>query len=143
MTRLALREKEAGLRIDACDEPDRKDFMSFYGVRDFFLATVIYAVVFLLAASFIFSAVTIQVNRLNISLTVFIGILGYLFFLLLYLSVSRKTTIRRFEKYRSIMKEQQADLAVLREIYEKEEIESHGSRDGADEDRSGDEESNQ
>ena len=148
MTQMALREKRSGIRLDTVDDPDRRDFMSFYGVRSFFQASIIYAVIFIMIILFIFSMVTVPVSRLSIAVTVFAGIIGYLFFFFFYSGNSRRQTIKLYEKYRQTVKEQRSDLKELEEIYEKEERDSHGQQEDTDgdswnEDRPGDEESNQ
>ncbi|MGN0242333.1 MAG: hypothetical protein ACI4CS_11640 [Candidatus Weimeria sp.] len=132
MTQMALREKRSGIRIDNFDDPDRKDFISFYGVRSFFRATIMYLVIFFLLLVLVFSTVTLQVSRLYIAITIFIGIIGYLFFLLFYSGHSRRKTLERFETYKNIVKEQRKDLKVLEEIYEKEDRESHGQQEKTD-----------
>ena len=148
MTQMALREKRSGIRLDTVEDPDRRDFMSFYGVRSFFQASIIYSVIFIMIILFIFSMVTVPVSRLSIAVTVFAGIIGYLFFLLFYSGHSRRQTIKLYEKYRQTVKEQRSDLKELEEIYEKEERDSHGQQEDTDgdswnEDRLGDEEPNQ
>lgn len=132
MTQMALREKKSGIRLDSFDDPDRKDFISFYGVRSFFRATIIYIVALFLILVFVFSTVTVQVSRLYIMITLFAAIIGYLFFLLFYSGFSRKETIKRFETYQNTVKEQRNDLKILEEIYEKEERESHGQQEKTD-----------
>ena len=132
MTQMALREKKSGIRLDSFDDPDRKDFISFYGVRSFFRATIIYIVALFLILVFVFATVTYQVSRLYIMITLFAAIIGYLFFLLFYSGFSRKKTIKRFETYQNIVKEQRNDLKILEEIYEKEERESHGQQEKTD-----------
>ncbi|MQN01886.1 MAG: hypothetical protein DUD27_04845 [Lachnospiraceae bacterium] len=148
MTQMALREKRSGIKLDSVDDIDKKDFLSFYGVRSFFQSTIIYCVLFILIIVLIFSTVTVQVNRLNIAITVFAGIMGYLFFMLFYSGYSRRQNIRRFAEYQQIADDQRNDLKILEEMYEKEERESHGQqektdRDEQNEDRPGDEEPNQ
>lgn len=149
MTKMTLREKRSGIRLDTVDDPDRRDFMSFCGVLAFFRASIFYAVIFVVAVLFIFSMITVKVSRLTIAVTVFAGIIGYLFFLLVYSGHSRRQTIKRFDKYQQIVKEQRSDLKILEEIYEKEERDSHGQqektidRNDWNEDRPGDKEPNQ
>ena len=132
MTQMALREKRSGIKLDNYDDPDRRAFISFYWVRSFFQETIIYLAILFLVLVFVFSTFTFQVSKLYILITVFGGIIGYMFFLLALSGYTRRKILKRFAAYQNIVREQRKDLKILEDIYEKEERESHGQQEKTD-----------
>lgn len=124
MTRIAIREKRVGHRISSMEGLSQKDFVSFYGVRNFFSGTILYILLFIAVIAVTFSTVVIPVTRMVMALIAFGGILGYLFFLLFYLRYERRRNISRYRIYQQLYRQQQADIDELAKIYEEEEKEN-------------------
>jgi Flp pilus assembly protein TadB len=125
MTRMAIREKRTGYRIQTADGLDRKSFVSYYGVRSFFFGSILYFLVFSIVSAAVFSWFVIPVRRFTIEVLLFSGLLGYLFFMLFFLRYERHRNLKRYERYSNTVRSQDKDMQQLSAIYEKEDQKSH------------------
>ena len=96
MTRMAMEEeKEARFYIPVANI-SKRDYMGVYGVLAFIIGTVTYAAFFLGVMAVLFNTVITNIDEATVLFIGTVGLLGYLFYLFIYIFLSKRRAGKRY-----------------------------------------------
>ena len=121
MTRMAMEEeKEARYYIPVANI-SKRDYMGVYGVLAFIIGTVTYAAFFLGVMAVLFNTVITNIDEATVLFIGTVGLLGYLFYLFLYIFLSKRRAGKRYVRGKAALEKRLKNIKKLEDIYIEEE----------------------
>ncbi len=121
MTRMAMEEeKEARFYIPVANI-SKRDYMGVYGVLAFIIGTITYAAFFLGVMAVLFNTVITNIDESTILFIGIIGASGYLFYLFLYIILSKRRAGKRYVRGKAALEKRLNNIKKLEDLYIEEE----------------------
>ena len=121
MTRMAMDEEKNADRYTSVINITKKDYLSWHGLVSFLLGTITYVVFFGAMVAALLHKILDNITIPLVMLLALLGVIGYLLYLYLYMSSSRRWAKRQYEAGRKALHHRISDWDRLEEIYIEEE----------------------
>lgn len=121
MTHMAMMEKKNMKDYVPVTNISKSDFLSLSSILAFLLGTITYVGFYFLVIAVLFNTLLLNLNALILILLMLIGILGYLMYLFVFMSRSKKRAKQRYRVGRKALNERVHDWDVLEGLYLEEE----------------------
>ncbi|MCR5545631.1 MAG: hypothetical protein K6F30_04050 [Lachnospiraceae bacterium] len=121
MTHMAMMEKKKGKEYGSVTNISKSDFLSLNGLLSFLLGTFTYLLFYVMIVGILFNTVLKNISVLVLTLLVLIGVLGYLMYLYVFMTKSKKRAKKRYKVGRRALKQRVRDWDILEQLYINEE----------------------
>ena len=121
MTHMAIDEEKHSRDYMSVININKKDYLSWYGLVAFLVGTITYLAFFAAVVAVVLHFVLDNITSLFVLMLSLLGIIGYLMYLYIYMSSTRKWARKQYERGKRALKRRVADWERLEQIYREEE----------------------
>lgn len=121
MTHMAMMEKKKIKDYGPVTNIAKSDYLSLNSIFAFLLGTVTYVAFYFVLIAVLFNTVLENINVMVLVLLLLIGVLGYLMYLFVFMTKSKRNAKHRYKIGKKALNERIHDWEVLEQIYLEEE----------------------
>lgn len=128
MTRMSMKLKKNGQTIEQISGLSRRDYLSYHGIKALFMGTVIYVILYAIVVAVICVKAITRLTSLWLVILLVGGLIGYLSFLLFYMSWTYREAGRKYDHGRKMVLDMEQEWNRLNSLYEEEERKSASAK---------------